>query len=670
MMSRLRLASISMVAVFVVAGCGNSNNGGKKDLSVNGGEDLSADVDFAINPDVDMAVSTKADLAQVTNGDGGAACTVITVWPGQSPFAAFDDTGPVAFTIGFQGTTLPTLGLQIEDWASAGATMTPNTETYTSATHYKGSGSCNLCSLLFTCVDNGGTPDCSGDPAYLAVAGTATSAADADPNTGRMISTGTNLKFVEWDFTADAPVANGSCYIVNTLNYDKTWDFTPADGGTTGPSTGLYYYDDFATATTYQLGREVGAAAATDLALSPRSIKGWDVNAAGTKIAYSASATATPTRFDLVVASADGTGAATRVSLANAGRGVSRISFSPDGTKIAYFSDDANVAGANDVWVVDTAGATAAVNLNTTAILAAIHAGDTRVNNVANTANYFAWSLDSHYLAFTGDFSTDRKTRLFIADFTGASPVVKSAIADSDLTLTGTAAAGATQRLDWTDTNKVIYKARLAVANSYSLFVVPASGVGAAALANQPASPALVGALSTSPDGKTLAFSANTSAASTVYKIYTMKSDGSAAPVDLFAAAATPFVPAANTGTNNFFAPLNWSPDGTKIAFVADYGTNNQSEAYVVAAAGGNPLRVAHNATVTKEVRQLAWSPDSKQLALTGNYTNATYDVYTIANVTTADQTPTLVKSVTGTGTNFDWTDDSIQPSIKWVALP
>jgi len=90
-----------------------------------------------------------------------------------------------------------------------------------------------------------------------------------DEVVGRFTGTGTNLKLVEWDAQADAPVTGGRCYEIASLTFDDQWD-DRMDGGTAIDASGdatvfmdaatatagmVWYRGDFALNNTASLGR-------------------------------------------------------------------------------------------------------------------------------------------------------------------------------------------------------------------------------------------------------------------------------------------------------------------------------------------------------------------------------------------------------------------------------
>ena len=82
------------------------------------------------------------------------------------------------------------------------------------------------------------------------------------------------------------------------------------------------------------------------------------------------------------------------------------------------------------------------------------------------------------------------------------------------------------------------------------------------------------------------------------WQLYTMKPDGSGLRLVT-----------GNKGTNT---DASWSPDGARIVFSSDEGTLPSANLYVIAAAGGTPVRVTRDAT--HEDGAASWSPDGKSI--------------------------------------------------------
>jgi hypothetical protein len=427
-----------------------------------------------------------------------------------------------------------------------------------------------------------------------------------------------------------------------------------------GPTTSLYFLGDFATNGVVQLGLAlVPTASANPIAITSgaqtaKQVVAFDVAAGGAKLVVAADLVVTG-RFDVVALNANGTGAAVIATMPASAK-VTDISISPDGTKVAYVAD-AETAGAYDVYVVPTAGGVAPVRVSPTRAAA----------NAALDAQSIAWSRDSVYLAIAGDFTIDKKNELHVVDTSAAVPAPVAALAESALPApAANANVGVNTGLRpvWTSGGKVCVKADLTgtLPAKYRLYCAAASGAGFAVPANFPALPAQVGSYGISPDGATLAFAADTTTTD-AYEIYTMKADDSAPPVRITSGTVTVAAPGAFRGPA-FSTPLGYSPDGTKIAFIADIVDDGRNELYVVAADGATTEKrvalvgPAHD--LDRDVQTFAWAPDSSSLAFVCDHAaNNDFAVFRVPNVTTADQAPVLVRGVAASG---DVTDLSWQP--------
>jgi Tol biopolymer transport system component len=191
------------------------------------------------------------------------------------------------------------------------------------------------------------------------------------------------------------------------------------------------------------------------------------------------------------------------------------------------------------------------------------------------------------------------------------------------------------------------------------LYCADAGGAAFAVPTNFPPLPAQLGALGLSPDGTTIAFSADTTTAG-AYEIYTMKSDDSAPASRV--TSGTLAAPATGFRGPVFNLPLAFSPDGTAIAFVADWLIDNKNELFVVPANGSAPekrIALVGNATdADRDVQTFTWSPDGTTLALVCDHrVNNNFELFRLPNATSADQAPILVRGVTGSGdvTELAW---------------
>ena len=173
----------------------------------------------------------------------------------------------------------------------------------------------------------------------------------------------------------------------------------------------------------------------------------------------------------------------------------------------------------------------------------------------------------------------------------------------------------------------------------------------------RPARAARLGSYGLSPDGATIAFSADSMVAG-AYEIYTMPADDSADPKRITAGTITVAAATAFRGPS-FSLPLLFSPDATRIAFVADILVDNRNELYFVAADGATPEKrvtvVGAAGDDARDVQGLTWAPDSSTLAFIADHrADNDSEVFRIANVVAADQAPILVRGVAPSGDVFD----------------
>ena len=93
---------------------------------------------------------------------------------------------------------------------------------------------------------------------------------------------------------------------------------------------------------------------------------------------------------------------------------------------------------------------------------------------------------------------------------------------------------------------------------------------------------------------------------------------------DLCSSPPTPAV-RASVGTGQVFGNFTaLSPDGSKLAFIGDFGTSGVQELYVVDLSGatpGLPVSVHPTVSLSRDIRNFTWSPDSTKLAYYGRLT-------------------------------------------------
>jgi Tol biopolymer transport system component len=112
---------------------------------------------------------------------------------------------------------------------------------------------------------------------------------------------------------------------------------------------------------------------------------------------------------------------------------------------------------------------------------------------------------------------------------------------------------------------------------------------------------------------------------------------------------------------------LTWSPDGTRLAFVADPTGTGQTQLYIYSTATGKTTRVV--VTTPGSVSHLTWSPDGARLAFEVSHQNVTtiLDYNTKINriLTIADGIGANATAGQGVLT-LDWSPDINAPTITW----
>lgn len=418
-----------------------------------------------------------------------------------------------------------------------------------------------------------------------------------------------------------------------------------------GPTTPLYFVGDFSTNNTSSLGLAhvpMGAATPSTTVIAAKA-RTFATTPDGSKVVFAADITTTG-RFDLYVADADGSNATLRVAMPG-NASVTDIEISPDGGRIAYIAD-AELEGQADAFVVELSGTTLPSRVSPARA----------VGNIALDAQTISWSRNSAFVAIVGDFTVDKKNELWIADVTATPIVPVAALGESSIPAPVAATVGVSAGLHpiWTSGNKVCVKADLSVTPpSFRLYCANSDASNFATPINFPATPIQLGSYGISPDGMTLAFSADSVAAPDAYEIFAMPANDSAAPTRLTSGTISA-VAGASRGPN-FSVPLKYSPDGFKIGFIADILVDNRYELYVVPAAGAEvEKRLTVVGTVSdpeQDVTAFAWSPDSHAIAFIADHrANNDFELFRVLDATTADQVPQLVRGVVSSGDIADLT--------------
>lgn len=351
----------------------------------------------------------------------------------------------------------------------------------------------------------------------------------------------------------------------------------------------------------------------------------------GTKIVYVADVTVAD-RNDIYVANADGSNPVLVIE----GPAVPQtqefpaVVLSPDGTKIAYLHD-AVTDGVYDLYVAPTTAGATGVRVSPDRV------GTPAANQDVQSA--FTWSPDSKYLAFSGDIDTLDYNEVFVVDTSVAAPTRAVILTRAEITATGRGLSGVLlfdaqsnvffrARID--DTDFKLFKSSPTDGTTKTVVTLPMRG---------DASTPDVGTFGITPDGSKIVYSADAPTAD-AYDLYVANTE----------------TPNANTkltnltgpGAVSFFSTVSFSPDGTKVAVVADFATDNVQEPSVIHLDGSATRRlVAVPGTCAGcDANIVQFDPDNTTVWVMGDFlVDNDTQVYKLDSTMT-DQTPTLAVDV------------------------
>lgn len=386
---------------------------------------------------------------------------------------------------------------------------------------------------------------------------------------------------------------------------------SPPDGMGSGSATAtrVWAVGDFATNGTRQAGwftdgdtlpvTPTLVPAAPAVLPSTSGYTTYVFDATTTKTAYVADITTAGT-FDLYVADADGANPALLVA-GQAGVEIANVAVSPDGTKVAFMMDSTALDGAYDVWFVNTTGTPVPVLVSPTRNVMAPD-----LAALSAFTGSLKWSADSKYIGFSGDFTTDGVSQPYAVDTTAATPAAVELVSSADIGTNGIRGDIAF------DANDKAYF-RVGSGTQFGLYQVDADGQNLTTLAlpaRGDATASSVGSFALSPDGTMIVFSADAPTA-TSYDVYSTAL-ATWNPVKLTNAT----LPSTNPP---FSAPFAFSPDGTQVAFVADYITDNVNEPFVAAVDGSAIHRVVNVTVTNADAEQVWWTADGTGLYVEGD---------------------------------------------------
>lgn len=366
-------------------------------------------------------------------------------------------------------------------------------------------------------------------------------------------------------------------------------------------------------------------------------------DARGAKIAYVADRTVAG-RFDLNVANADGTNPIVVIQGGVANVEISSVALSPDGTKVAFTMDSAAVDGGVDLYVATTtAGATP--------VMISPSRGAT-VDPALDVSTIYSWSRDSKYVAFSADLTENGYDQVYVTDTSASTPAPVEVVTRAEITAT-TGNRGVRGDLLFDANNNFYFRARLAAASTqFTLFKSSAAGVKAAVSlpARGDTTVPDAGAFGISPDGTTLVFSADAPTLG-LYEVYKATVADLANPTKL-----TTLVPI-NTAVLNatFSAPMAFSPDGTKVAMVANFlsGGDNTAEPFVLTLTGTLTRLTSVPKNQNQDAEQVVWG-DNNTVFVQGDIVTSNDSALYKLDAGMTDQAPTLAVGVPTGGDVFN----------------
>ena len=359
-------------------------------------------------------------------------------------------------------------------------------------------------------------------------------------------------------------------------------------------------------------------------------------DAAGGKIAFVANAT-DAARYDLYVANADGS-SPTLLVQGQTGLEIPQVTLSPDATKVAFLMDSAAVNDGYDLWVVDTTGTGTPVQLSPARPAAALNQDKMDVFSVST------WSADSRYIGFSGDLTESDYDQAYVVDTAATTPAAVELLARADIATQTPAgsAQGVRGAVQFDNAGNAWFRARtIAGSPLFQLFrsTLAGSRTQVTLPARADATTPDAGAFSITPDGATLLFSVDAPLVSR-YDLYKVATAGGT-PTNLTNLAAS--------GRASFSAPMWLSPDGSKVAVIANF-LSTRNDPYVINLDGSGMHRLVN----AMQTCAACGSPDAEVLQWVGNSTifatgdltaNNDTKLYRL-DATATEQTPVLALDV------------------------
>lgn len=361
-------------------------------------------------------------------------------------------------------------------------------------------------------------------------------------------------------------------------------------------------------------------------------------DARGGKIAYVADQT-TALQFDLYVANADGSNPVMLVA-GQAGIEITSVALSPDGTKVGFTMDGSiltgGVDGGFDLHVVSTAGGVAPVRVSP----------DRPVTSLAPEQQdvffTYEWSADSTFLAFSADLTENGFDQAYAVDTTAVAPVAVELLTRAEIATQAAGAQGVRSKLLFDAANNIFFRARVTDGSSqFTLFQADTTGSKTVIAGPErgDGTTSDIGAFGITPDGVTLVFSSDSPELGT-FNLFAQAAVNPQAPTNL-----TNLTPIATAILRaEFTTPMVFSPDGKKVAVVANYltGIANAFEPFAINVDGTGSTRLfaIPDTCVNCDADQVVWADNATIFAVGDLAVNNDTNLFKL-DAATADQTPT-----------------------------
>ncbi|MEQ8565392.1 MAG: putative Ig domain-containing protein [Deltaproteobacteria bacterium] len=371
-----------------------------------------------------------------------------------------------------------------------------------------------------------------------------------------------------------------------------------------------------------------GAQSAVDLRWSPD----------GTKLAFRADVTTSLAEelFVVDVTNPAAPGQAVRVSSAYVSSATEvylpDYHFSPDGTKIAFIADE--VSSDDMLFFVDLSALPAG---GAPGPLTPVFSNPASLTDINGN---FQWTPDSRALIFNADFNIASENELFWVDTTGGVLGTPIVVSGPMVALGGVQISTTTDHWQyWSvspDGTKLFYIADQEVDFAYALYIVDISGSvpGAwqRATIETPVRDLVLTSAKWSPDSQRIAMRGDLDV-NLAEELYIVDVSGSL-PQPRYKLSATNGLSTLEMGAD---AKLDYefSPDGSRIAYIGDLSLDGAEELYLVDLEEGPPyasIRVNTPAlTTSNDVTSFQWSPDGNRIAYVGTLDlSSTYELYVV----------------------------------------